>query len=246
LSKGYTEIPSPGIEPGTSVSGAVGRNHVPRLKVGTHWGHVSYIYPRTAQAAGSRSTSTIGELVGPSPPRSTTYGCVHYRAHHGDLTTVLLRGSDVVLEESQCPALHYSKSTEPLLPYIKVSPISTGLGKFDRIHLDISRKYRKSTEKVHQPLPGRPSNGRTRSGQRSFNGAIRRRPKAELYFWSLLSKGYTEMPPPGIEPAPPCPEPYAITKYRAEMSIPIGDISHIYTPVLPEQWAPAVHPLLAR
>ena len=47
-------------------------------------------------------------------------------------------------------------------------------------------------------------------------------------------------------PAPPCPEPYAVTKYRAEKSVPIGDISHIYNPVLPEQLAPAVHPLLAR
>jgi hypothetical protein len=30
-----------------------------------------------------------------------------------------------------------------------------------------------------------------------------------------LSKGYTEVPSPGIEPAPPCPESYAVTKYRA-------------------------------
>ena len=41
---------------------------------------------------------------------------------------------------------------------------------------------------------------------------------------ALISKGYTEMPSPGL----------------------IGDISHIYTPVLPEQRAPAVYPLLAR
>jgi hypothetical protein len=47
-------------------------------------------------------------------------------------------------------------------------------------------------------------------------------------------------------PAPPCPESCAVTKYRAEKSVSIGDISHIYTPVLPEQRAPAVHPLLAR
>jgi hypothetical protein len=47
-------------------------------------------------------------------------------------------------------------------------------------------------------------------------------------------------------PAPPCPESNAVTKYRAENSVTIGDISHMYTPVLPEQRAPAVHPLLAR
>jgi hypothetical protein len=32
---------------------------------------------------------------------------------------------------------------------------------------------------------------------------------------SIVSNGYTEVPSPGIEPAPPCPEPYAVTKYRA-------------------------------
>jgi hypothetical protein len=88
LAKGNTEVPSPGVEPGTPVSGAVRRNQVPSLNVGTHWGYISYIYPRTARATGSRSTlSTIGEKVGPRLSRSTTYGCVHYRAHHGDLTT---------------------------------------------------------------------------------------------------------------------------------------------------------------
>jgi hypothetical protein len=87
---GYTEMPSPGIEPGTSVSGAVRRNQVPRRKVRTHWGYISYIYPRTARATSSSSTSTIGEIVGPRLPRSTTYGCVHYRARHGDLTTELV------------------------------------------------------------------------------------------------------------------------------------------------------------
>jgi hypothetical protein len=29
-----------------------------------------------------------------------------------------------------------------------------------------------------------------------------------------MSKGYTEVPPPGIEPVPPCPESYAVAKYR--------------------------------
>jgi hypothetical protein len=87
LSTGYTEMPSPGIEPGTFVSGVVRRNQVPRRKVGTHWGYISCIYPRTTRATGSRCTSTIGEIVGPILPRSTTYGCVHYHAHHGDLTT---------------------------------------------------------------------------------------------------------------------------------------------------------------
>jgi hypothetical protein len=58
-----------------------------------------------------------------------------------------------------------------------------------------------------------------------------------------LSKGYTKVPSPEIEPAPPCPESYALTKYRAEKSVPDGNI---YTTVLPEQRAPAIHPLLAR
>jgi hypothetical protein len=49
-----------------------------------------------------------------------------------------------------------------------------------------------------------------------------------------------------LNPAPPCPESYAVTMCRAEKSVPIGDISHIYTPVLPEQRAPAEQPLLAR
>jgi hypothetical protein len=39
--KGYTEMPSPGIEPDTSVSGAVRRIQVPRLNVGIHWGYIS-------------------------------------------------------------------------------------------------------------------------------------------------------------------------------------------------------------
>jgi hypothetical protein len=102
LSKKYTEMSSPGIERGASVSGVVRRNQVPRLKVGTHSGHISYIYPRTARATGSRSTSTIGEIIRPRLPWSTTYGCVHYRAHHWDLTTravVRLR----VVARKECP-----------------------------------------------------------------------------------------------------------------------------------------------
>jgi hypothetical protein len=71
----------------TSVSGTVRRNQIPRLKVGTRWGYISYIYPRTARATGSGSTSTTCEVVGPRLPRSTTYEYVHYHAHHGDLTT---------------------------------------------------------------------------------------------------------------------------------------------------------------
>jgi hypothetical protein len=110
LSNGYTEVPSPGIEPGTSVSGPVSRNQVPRRKVGTHWGYISYVYPRIARATGSRSTSTIGEIVGPRLPLSTTYGCVHYHAHHGDLTTHVKRRRDVgLLFPVQPPAVQLSK-----------------------------------------------------------------------------------------------------------------------------------------
>ena len=82
LSKGYTEMPSPGIEPGTFVSGAVRRNRVPRLKVGTQWGYISYIYPRTARATGSRSTSTIGEIVGPRDGQGPVNGASE-RARQG-------------------------------------------------------------------------------------------------------------------------------------------------------------------
>jgi hypothetical protein len=71
----------------TSVSGVIRRNQVPRLKAGNQWGYISYTYPRTARATASRNTSTTGKVVGPKLPRSTTYGCVHYRAHYGDLTT---------------------------------------------------------------------------------------------------------------------------------------------------------------
>jgi hypothetical protein len=61
---------------------------------------------------------------------------------------VLLRGSGVVLEESRCPALHQSKGTKPLLPDIKVSPFSTELGKFDRIHGYYISTAPESTEKI--------------------------------------------------------------------------------------------------
>jgi hypothetical protein len=45
MSKGYTEVPSPGIEPATVVCGVPRRNQVPRLKFGTRWGYMRYIYP---------------------------------------------------------------------------------------------------------------------------------------------------------------------------------------------------------
>jgi hypothetical protein len=106
---------------------------------------------------------------------------------------VLLRGSGVVVEDSRCLALHQSKSTEPLLPDIKVSPFSTKLGKFHRVHgyyiSTAPESTEKSTENCHQPLPGRPSRGRSSSGQRSFrSNTTRRRPKAKLYFRSLHSQ----------------------------------------------------------
>jgi hypothetical protein len=41
---------------------------------------------------------------------------------------------------------------------------------------------------------------------------------------AVLSKGYIEVPSSGIEPAPPCPEAYVATKYRALKSVPDGDI----------------------
>jgi hypothetical protein len=63
---------------------------------------------------------------------------------------------------------------------------------------------------------------------------------------ALYQRGTRKCHHRGSNPAPPCLESYAVTKYRAEKSVPIGDISHVYIPVLAEQRAPAVHPLLAR
>jgi hypothetical protein len=114
LLKGDTEMPSPGVEAGTSVTGAVCLNQVPRLKVGTQWGYISYIYPRTARATGSRSTSTNGERVGPKLPRSTTYECVHYHAHHEDLTARTLVAAKRLLKYMSRPLLgEYAWSIQP-------------------------------------------------------------------------------------------------------------------------------------
>jgi hypothetical protein len=98
----------------TSVSGAVRRNQVPRRKVGTHWGYISHIYPRTCRATGSRSTSTIGDIVGPRPPRRTTYECVHYHAHHRDLATSTHRVLGLTAERAshvrKCPRCNEASS----------------------------------------------------------------------------------------------------------------------------------------
>jgi hypothetical protein len=75
----------------------------------------------------------------------------------------------------------------------------------------------------------------------SRGAAVRQR---EFTNNKTVSKGYTEMPSPEIEPGTSVSG--VVRRNQVPRLEPIGDISHIYTPVLPEQRAPIIHPLLAR